>query len=126
MVVHLPHGLSMKYLTLALLYTVCSPLVLADNPVLGDLVDIPNLSPDAQFCELGKPKSGKFTGLERCEKGDVLFYKDVVKAENAAHLVRLCEWGTFTLSQQRAKTFSTWSESFALCIYRGSEMPIRE
>ena len=113
----------MKYLTLVLLYTVCSPLVLADNPILGDLVDIPNLSSDAQFCELGKPKKGRFSGLERCKEGDVLYYAKVIKAEDMGHMVRLCKWGSLlhgqTLSAMSASTYLT-------CIYRGSEMPIRE
>ena len=118
----------MKYLTLVLLYTVCSPLVLADNPVLGDLVDIPNLSPDAQFCELGKPRKGRFSGLERCEEGDVLYYDKVIKAENMAHMVRICEWNTLQQGQVRTTNFATptKADSFTLCIYRGSEMSIRE
>ena len=123
MVMHMPLGSSMKYLTHVLLYTVCSPLVLADNPVLGDLVDIPNLSPDAQFCELGKPKGGKYTDIEKCKKGDLLFFGDLVKAKNAGHFMRICEFGSFSQSQIYQ---SLTLDQFAICIYRGSEMPIRQ
>lgn len=111
----------MKYSTLVLLYTVCSPLVLADNPVLGDLVDIPNLSPDAQFCELGKPKKGRFSGIDRCKKGDLLFFGFDIKPKTGAPLLRVCEYGSINQFSPQAGLVPSTS-----CIYRGSEMPIRE
>jgi len=114
----------MKYFTLVLLYTVCSPLVLADNPVLGDLVDIPNLSPDAQFCELGKPKKGRFSGIDRCKKGDLLFFDFDIKSKGGALLLRVCEYGSISQSQG-LPGFGSY-QTFSSCIYRGYEMPIRE
>jgi len=113
----------MKYIIFIAIFSLCLPLTYADNIVLGDLTDIPNLSAEAQFCELGKPRSGKYTGIEKCKKGDLLFFGDLVKAKNAGHLVRICEFGSFSQSQIYQ---SITLDQFVICIYRGSEMPIRK
>ena len=115
----------MKYLILGLLYTVCSPLVLADNPVLGDLVDIPNLSPDAHFCEVGKVKNNRLVDIERCKKGDLLYFSSKLVSESAAALVRVCEYGSMAQSAKETVAFKGFV-GFTVCIYRGYEMPVRE
>ena len=117
----------MKHTTLVILLAL-APLSWGedDNPILGDLVDIPNLSPEAQFCQIGKPKNGRFTGLEKCKKGDVLFYGDVVKTKNVDHMIRVCEWNTFQQPQTSVVKIGAYAETYATCIYRGSEMLIRK
>ncbi len=114
----------MKRLTLLLLCAACSPLALADTPALGDLVDSLILSPGAQFCELGKRKKERFSGIERCKKGDLLFFGFDLKQKDGALLMRVCEYGSVRQSAPLPglTSFNSWFS----CIYRGSEMPIRE
>ena len=112
----------MKFISLITILTIALPTAYAEDAVI-DFADIPNLSPDAKFCELGRPKGGKYSGIEKCKKGDLLFFGDLVKAKNAGHFMRICEFGSFSQSQIYQ---SLTLDQFATCIYRGDEMPIRE
>ena len=114
----------MKCISLIAALVIALPSAHAESSSI-DLADIPNLSPDAQFCQLGKPKKGRFTGLEKCKEGDLLYYDKVIKADDMGHMVRICEWGSLSQSQALAMTLSGAS-TYVTCIYRGDEMPIRE
>ena len=120
-----PHRQSVKCIILIAIFSLCLPFAYADNVVLGDLIDIPNLSPEAQFCQLGKPKKGRFTDIEKCQKGDVLYYDNVVKTENVGHMIRICEWGTFQQPQVSVVKLGAYAETYAICIYSGAEMRTR-
>ena len=113
-----------KYIIIAVLLGLASPYGLSETPILGDLIDIPDLAEDAQFCELDKPKKGRFTEIRKCRKGDLLFYGDHVKPKNADHFMRICEYGTITQSQ--ITPVIGGFDSYIFCIYRGSEMPVRQ
>ena len=112
----------MKCIPLIIALVIALPSAHAESSSI-DLADIPNLSADAQFCELGRPKGWKYSGIEKCKKGDLLFFGDLVKAKNAGHFMRICEFGSFSQSQIYQ---SLTLDQFATCIYRGDEMPIRE
>ena len=114
----------MKYIIFIAIFSLCLSFAYADNVVLGDLIDIPDLAEDAQFCELGKPKKGRFTEIRKCRKGDLLFYGDHVKPKNADHFMRICEYGTITQSQ--ITPVIGGFDSYMYCIYRGGEMPVRQ
>ena len=77
--------------------------------------------PNAQICEVGKPKKGRFTGIEACQEGDLLVYEDYLKRGQTVLFIRLCVWGTLRQTNMQGGMGYT-----NYCIYRGSEMPIRE
>ena len=114
----------MKCIPLITALAIALPSAYAEHSVI-DFVDIPNLSASAQFCQLGKPKKGRFSGLEKCKEGDLLYYDKVIKADDMGYMVRICKWGSLSQSQAVAMTLSGAS-TYVTCIYRGDEMPIRE
>ena len=75
------------------------------------------------LCELGKPEENRFTGLEKCVEGDVLFYPQKMRKEWRKHLVQLCKWD----SQSDADLLHSINPVGVItCIYRGYELPVRE
>ena len=115
----------MRCVPLIVALAISLPSAHAEDAVI-DLADIPNLSANAQFCQLGKPKRGRFSGLEKCKEGDLLYYDKVIKANNMGHMVRICEWGSLSQSQAVSATNLSGASTYVTCIYRGDEMPIRE
>ena len=114
----------MRCIPLIVALAIALPSAHAEDAAI-DFADIPNLSASAQFCQLGKPKKGRFSGLEKCKEGDLLYYDKVIKADDMGHMVRICEWGSLSQSQAVAISLSGAS-TYVTCIYRGDEMPIRE